>query len=148
VHPYLESDAGDLFCLAYSPTLETLYVGCQNTTLQWIDLRPAPGGDYHSHGYTPRRNHKFFDSSSRHDHRVSLEPPSESDSSLARSVTIEVCPRWHIPPTHVVSYAHFGYIYCMAVHPSPYEVSGNGEPDTGSVELVTGSGDETVKVRM
>ncbi|KAG6865510.1 hypothetical protein C0991_001941 [Blastosporella zonata] len=36
--PYLETGAGDLFSLAWSPSLQTIYIGCQNTSLQWYDF--------------------------------------------------------------------------------------------------------------
>ncbi|KAF8644410.1 hypothetical protein AX16_008471 [Volvariella volvacea WC 439] len=39
--PYLETASGDLFSLAWSPTLQTIYVGCQNTSLQWYTFPPA-----------------------------------------------------------------------------------------------------------
>jgi di- and tripeptidase len=42
IDPYLETGAGDLFSLAWSPTIQTLFVGCQNTSLQWLNLA-APG---------------------------------------------------------------------------------------------------------
>ena len=43
-----------------------------------------------------------------------------------------------VPPENVIDSAHYGYVYAMAVL-----VRGEGE-----VLLVTGSGDETVKVRL
>ena len=52
IHPHGETEAGDIFSLAYSsppgsgdaPGLNALFLGCQNTSLQWLDLsRP---GDY------------------------------------------------------------------------------------------------------
>ncbi|KAF8334688.1 uncharacterized protein EI90DRAFT_2914698 [Cantharellus anzutake] len=49
IHPHGETEAGDIFSLAYSPPhssmdsddapgLNTLFFGCQNTSLQWLDL--------------------------------------------------------------------------------------------------------------
>ena len=31
---YSAYDIGDIFCIAYSSTLETIYLGCQNTSIQ------------------------------------------------------------------------------------------------------------------
>ena len=49
IHPHGETEAGDIFSLAYSPPhsptdsgdalgLNALFFGCQNTSLQWLDL--------------------------------------------------------------------------------------------------------------
>ncbi|KAI0078214.1 Zn-dependent exopeptidase [Panus rudis PR-1116 ss-1] len=79
--PHFDTDAGDLFSLAWSPSLSTIYFGCQNTSLQWFTFTPdlsippeRENAHQHSldsalrsagvtHGAsTPRRVHKFFDS--------------------------------------------------------------------------------------
>jgi di- and tripeptidase len=78
IHPHGDTDSGDLFSLAYSPTLRTLYLGCQNTSLQWIDLshpewyavhpltEMTGGGVGGPAGLnSPRKFHKFFDSQPR-----------------------------------------------------------------------------------
>ena len=67
-----------------------------------------------------------------------------------------------VPSTNIVDSAHYGYIYCMGlVHRPSEEVQlrpfGEFEPETrytsehniwedGEIRLVTGSGDEDVKV--
>ncbi|KAM5533124.1 hypothetical protein V8D89_013172 [Ganoderma adspersum] len=76
LHPHLDTDSGDLFSLVWSPQSQTLYFGCQNTSLQWfsfpmttpellsvspslsLDVRSSSGAS------TPpsRKAHKFFDS--------------------------------------------------------------------------------------
>ncbi|GJE91816.1 Zn-dependent exopeptidase [Phanerochaete sordida] len=35
INPHLETDSGDLFCLAWHPRTSSLYFGCQNTSIQW-----------------------------------------------------------------------------------------------------------------
>ncbi|KAF9013391.1 hypothetical protein BDQ17DRAFT_1386947 [Cyathus striatus] len=34
IDPYLETGAGDLFSIVWSPSLQTIFIGCQNTSLQ------------------------------------------------------------------------------------------------------------------
>jgi di- and tripeptidase len=52
-----------------------------------------------------------------------------------------------VPASNVIDSAHYGYVYCMALLPSTREMSDNlSLPVDGSTQLVTGSGDETVKV--
>ena len=67
-----------------------------------------------------------------------------------------------VPSTNVVDSAHYGYIYCMGLVQRPSEEAqlrpfGKFEPETrytsehdiwedGEIRLVTGSGDEDVKV--
>jgi len=99
----------------------------------------------------PRPVHKFFAGSHpQYQHRVSVDstneipptPLSDLTSSQAELTVLS------IPATNIVSSAHHGYVYCMAVSPSPYW----GSDDTlytdaqSCVYLVTGSGDESVKV--
>lgn len=49
---------------------------------------------------------------------------------------------------NVIDSAHYGYIYCMALLPAGREGSDDPLPDSssGQVRLVTGSGDESIKV--
>jgi di- and tripeptidase len=143
IHPYHESDAGDLFCLTYSLDLDTLFIGCQNASIQWIDLstqsqhRPAHLLNIQ------RRYHKFFDSFPQIDRR----PPGEDSPNATASPTSETTTGeqdikvLHIPATQVFDYAHYGYIYCMTIHSS-------NQGDSAILQLITGSGDETIKVKL
>ena len=199
INPHGETDAGDLFSLVWCPTLQTLYFGCQDTSLQWFTF-PSPSqpnaassvhfitDDPSSSGRsTPtsaRRAHKFFDSYPQyqrrpadllarnptcstahaqqnvHAHGVSLPPtPPSSSSSLpstSSSPPREASPHrplavLQVPPCNVIYSAHYGYIYCMALVPSVREGSDDPPFDSTSerqdLQLVTGSGDESVKVR-
>lgn len=38
LNPHLDTDSGDLFCLAWHSATGTLYFGCQNTSIQWYDF--------------------------------------------------------------------------------------------------------------
>ena len=65
-HVYSTYDVGDLFSVAYSAQFETVYLGAQNTSIQWCSLkdqtaRRTPNPENHP----DRRNHRFFDSLDR-----------------------------------------------------------------------------------
>ncbi|KAK2459641.1 hypothetical protein APHAL10511_008286 [Amanita phalloides] len=155
IEPYLETGAGDLLSLAWSSSLQTIYIGCQNTSLQWLDfhrstsrslsisvtnLSPTSSGTLTP--LSPRRAHKFFDSYPQYERRVAdifannganRSDHSNSDSEReshnpAPQATIS------IPGSNVIDSAHYGYIYCMA------------KLDISEAQLATGSGDETVKI--
>lgn len=307
IHPYGETDAGDIYSLSFSytphsPSISSspstdraiLFFGCQNTSLQWVDLSSLikPNGpaaaskglhsgvtgslttesssnsefevefefeddegyngeineeNHHSledadeerqrhhrqigdeqqrrlphsnassrapsqsrHGGSksrrlsrpPKKLHKFFDSQPRGSQTQIFLPTTlvgsssavndpitvprntsfSSTGSLDKSpppketlrprryatTTLPQAPRpprprvLRVPSTNVVDSAHYGYIYCMELVPSPLvEVPlrpfGEFEPEArytsenntwekGEIRLVTGSGDEDVKV--
>ncbi|EMD39729.1 hypothetical protein CERSUDRAFT_150401 [Gelatoporia subvermispora B] len=106
LHPHLETDAGDLFSLAWFPEADTLYLGCQDTSLQFFSFSqaalphlppdsplpsvhpaagsgsasPAPSG---TSTPTFRRVHKFFDSYPQYTRR-----PADA---AARNPTCDSC---------------------------------------------------------
>ncbi|KAF8208640.1 hypothetical protein K438DRAFT_1812622 [Mycena galopus ATCC 62051] len=140
--PYLETGAGDLFSLAWCPSLQTIYVGCQNTSLQWYDFKcDRSFSDASASGTsTPRKPHKFFDSYPQFERKPAdihanngrsrdTSPHSDSNAPAPRAYL-------DIPPENVIDSAHYGYIYCMTLFQ-------DGETGT---RLVTGSGDESVKI--
>ncbi|TFK52694.1 Zn-dependent exopeptidase [Heliocybe sulcata] len=163
LHPYLETDAGDLFSLIWSPVFQTIYFGCQNTSLQWYRFTPRdqqPGSGTSTPSSRARKAHKFFDSYPQYERRAadifavngtltpstSLSSDGEPCVQLAAPVSL---PRavLHVPPENVIDSAHYGYIYCMALLPSNRDGSDDPEPTLkGKTQLVTGSGDETVKL--
>ncbi|KAJ7095467.1 hypothetical protein C8R43DRAFT_1081889 [Mycena crocata] len=153
--PYLDTGAGDLFSLAWSPSLQTIYVGCQNTSLQWYDfnsekhpisaasaifgeLPPSASGTS-----TPRKAHKFFDSYPQYERKPAdiyannNEPSRDISPHSDRSSVPAPRAYLDIPAENVIDSAHYGYIYCMAL------LQGG---EAGGVRLVTGSGDEFVKI--
>jgi di- and tripeptidase len=153
LYPYLDTGAGDLFSLAWSRAQQTIYIGCQNTSIQWYNLnaehRPvsafpgdAPGSA--SGTSTPRKAHKFFDSYPQYERKPAdiyakngssrdLSPHSERDAAVPTPRAF-----LSIPAENVLDSAHYGYIYCMALL----------QDSKQGVKLVTGSGDEFVKVRL
>ena len=98
----------------------------------------------------PRPVHKFFAGSHPQYQRTeSLDSASELPPTQASNATSSrtLCTVLSIPVTNIISSAHHGYVYCMAVSPSPHRGSDDPPADAHSyVYLVTGSGDESVKV--
>ncbi|KZT09086.1 Zn-dependent exopeptidase [Laetiporus sulphureus 93-53] len=193
LNPHGETDAGDLFSLAWSPALRTLYIGCQDTSLQWFTfpVSPFPSSSSFASGSTfldspdasgrstpTRRVHKFFDSYPQYQRRPadlfarnptclgcssgsppptppltssSLPSTSGSPSSSTQALQRPLI-MLQVPPANVIYSAHYGYIYCMALVPSSREASDDppfgaeADGEMRDLQLVTGSGDETVKL--
>ncbi|KAF8921560.1 hypothetical protein CPB85DRAFT_1271425 [Mucidula mucida] len=135
IDPYLETGAGDLFSLAWSKKLQTIYIGCQNTSLQWFDFKTGPPSD--SASSISRKAHKFFDSYPQYERRPADIYANNASSGQATPTLESVLPHFAIPVTNVVDAAHYGYIYSLAILE---------ECDSGDVKLVSGSGDETIKI--
>ncbi|KAF9046463.1 hypothetical protein BJ165DRAFT_1345379 [Panaeolus papilionaceus] len=138
IDPYLENGAGDLYSLAWSSALQTIYVGCQNTSLQWFNfLDPISRSDSSS-------IHKFFDSYPQHERKPADLNANNNASRPGRgtpdsdNVSDSSSPAYYlnIPSANVIDSAHYGYVYCMAML----------NPSGPSVQLATGSGDESVKL--
>lgn len=134
IDPYDDNGAGDLFSLAWDHSRQILYVGCQNTSLQWLSLATTAHDDNGT--MTPsgshRRAHKFFDSYPQYERK-----PADllANNTGASSPNLEEhIPRRRIPSSNVIDAAHYGYIYCMAW------------TNESGPRLVTGAGDETLKV--
>jgi len=155
LNPYLETGAGDLFSLAWNPATQVIYIGCQNTSLQWqgfskFQLGQCTHEQSGSGTTTPSRKvHKFFDSYPQYTHRpadlqannFSLSPSISKDGFGGTNSSL------NIPATNVIDSAHFGYVYCMTLLPSIREGTGEiAQKQVQNYYLVTGSGDETVKV--
>ncbi|KAF9485857.1 glutathione degradosome [Pholiota conissans] len=154
IHPYMGEGAGDLFSITWSSELQTIFIGCQNTSLQWFSFKDpilktslsASSLDLSASGScTPnaRKAHKFFDSYPQYERkaadiyanngvgRIRGRTSPESDFSDASNAEY-----LDIPATNVLDSAHYGYIYCMTILPER----------EGMIQLATGSGDETVKL--
>jgi di- and tripeptidase len=129
-------DVGDIFCTAYSAQYETLYIGAQNATIQWINLRGRSSRQTPDPQQHPdRRNHRFFDSKAvggvstprRNDDRWGLIPQAQ------RLLQID--------NTSVRNFAHNGYVYCMLMAKSP-----TVQVDADDEVLISGGGDGTIKL--
>jgi len=129
-------DVGDIFCTAYSPQHETLYIGAQNTTIQWAALNsPSRRVSHDSPNHPDRRSHRFFDSKAI----GGTVTPRRNEDRWA------LIPRAHaiveIDGYNIRQFAHYGYIYCMLVARGP-----TVEVDADEDVLISGSGDGTIKL--
>lgn len=158
LRPYLEDGAGDIFSLAWLPSTQTIFIGCQNTSLQWftfdddsivrsdsgLSIDNSTSGTSTPSTSLGRQAHKFFDSYPRFERRPAdlfarNAAPSAgrgSPESVHSDVNVPSIPELHIPATNVIDHAHYGYIYCMTL------LTSTGD---GITRLATGSGDEAVK---
>lgn len=131
---YSSYDVGDIFSTAYSATNDTLYLGSQNTSLQWVNFgleRPVPSRD----AYPTRRPSKFFDSTGPSG-RSSL--PAKSPQLRARrgsSSEEQVGALIEIGKDDIVQYAHYSYVFCLLI----------GTYD-GEEVLFTGGGDAAINI--
>ena len=133
-HIYSTYDVGDVFSVAYSTQFETVYLGAQNTSIQWCNLKPSstrrtPNPDNHP----DRRNHRFFDS-------VQAGGTSTPRQQTTRTL-ISDGEVLEIDKAHMVHYAHFGYVYCMLLVRGVTRLV-DSEEDV----LVSGGGDGTIKI--
>ena len=131
---YSTYDVGDVFCVTYSPRLQIVYLGTQNTSIQWYDLskkdlKPPPDPTAHP----VHRNDRFFDSKAPDG---SITPRSTSAEDLKALGGYEL----EIDKNDIVQYAHYGYVYCMLLVDAPTNRSGSSDL------LVSGGGDGTIKL--
>jgi hypothetical protein len=129
-------DVGDIFCVAHSVRRDTVYIGAQNTSIQWARLDdPRLRTTHASDSHPDRRNHRFFDSKAV----GGTSTPRRNDE------------RWaHMPRArHVVemdrgslqAYAHYGFVLCMLVARAPTVLV-----DADEDVLISGGGDGTIKL--
>ncbi|KAF2157577.1 glutathione degradosome [Myriangium duriaei CBS 260.36] len=130
-------DVGDIFCVAYSSRLQTVYLGLQNTAIQWFNLgakTAATGPSLKDHPLW-RENHPFYDSPGPGGIRTPR--PAEEDiraRDAKGGVALE------IPKDNIHHFAHYGYVYCMLLAPDIF----SGVP--GQEILITGGGDGVINV--
>ncbi|CCG84084.1 protein of unknown function [Taphrina deformans PYCC 5710] len=127
-------DVGDIFATAYSPRTDTLYLGSQNTSLQWVEFgleRPVPSRD----AYPTRRPNKFFDSTGPSG-RAALPVKSPTLGARRGSVGQEDSSSLiEIGRDDIIQYAHYSYVFCLLL----------GTFD-GEEVLYTGGGDGAINI--
>lgn len=133
-HVYSTYDVGDVFSVAYSPQFQTIYLGSQNTSIQWCSLkdtniRSPPNPENHP----DRRNHRFFDSVAAGGTSTPRSP------NILRGVGDGTL--LEINKSHMQQYAHFGYVYCMLI---VYRKTPPLESENDF--LISGGGDGTIKI--
>ncbi|PLB41385.1 glutamine amidotransferase subunit DUG2 [Aspergillus candidus] len=125
-------DVGDIFAVAYSSSLKTIYCGAQNTSIQWCDISQVDEATTQlSAAQLSRRTHRFFDSRGPDGTRAS-RPDSADGSHGGQVVTFK--------RDHHKLFAHHGYVYTMRL------VRGLVESAPTEEVLVTGAGDGVVKL--
>ena len=134
---YSSYDVGDIFCVAYSTILHTVYLGAQNTSIQWCSQEQK--------GTTacPKRQANgimdvqpdipFFDSRGPGGRRT--PKPADADVVPKHAKGGDVI---QIGKENVQHFAHYGYVYCMLL--------AKGVPEAAQEVLVTGGGDGIVKL--
>ncbi|PKI83477.1 hypothetical protein MVES1_002670 [Malassezia vespertilionis] len=151
---YPASDnSGDIFSMAWCSQQDTLFFGCQDTSIQWISITPTFLDDAPRQGLPESRPHKFFDSMSRAmgSSQNTLPLAVRTAEQLIRRTAVQIiakageAPKSRTPSkmvvlavskSHVLPSAHFGYVYSMIFVPTRGEVP----------LLASGSGDETVRL--
>lgn len=156
---YPASDnTGDIFTMAWHASLHTLYLGCQDTSIQWICITPEKLQEP-LHAVPDSRPHKFFDSMSRamagtsntlplavrtaeqligrtsvrrNDSVASGHSADQENGSTQPPLPMSVLA---VQKTCVIPSAHFGYVYSLAL-----------VPQRDALLLASGAGDETIRL--
>ena len=134
---YSSFDVGDVFCLAYSSSLHTVYLGAQNTTIQWCSniCKDSKSAARRRTPSARRNDDPFFDSTGPGG--VRTPRPADADITPRHARGGEVM---EIGKENVRHFAHYGYICCMLLVP-------DGIPESyGHETLITGGGDGVVKL--
>ena len=102
-------DIGDIFCVAYSSLHRTVYLGAQNTSIQWYDLkekdsRPRPALASHP----SQRKNRFFDSLGPGG--AQTPKPFGADAKPRDAVGGQ---ELQISSQDIHQFAHYGYVHCM-----------------------------------
>ncbi|RAK97693.1 glutamine amidotransferase subunit DUG2 [Aspergillus ibericus CBS 121593] len=127
-------DVGDIFAVAYSSSLKTIYCGGQNTSIQWCDIsQPDAALTRHSAAQLSRRTHRFFDSRGPDGSRAPRSDPGSDGVHRGGQVLT-------FKRDHHRLFSHHGYIYTMRL------VRGLIESAPTEEVLLTGAGDGVVKM--
>ncbi|TPX14563.1 uncharacterized protein E0L32_005255 [Thyridium curvatum] len=133
---YSTHNVGDIFSVAYSVQHDMLFIGAQNTTIQWVSLKdPGRKALHESDLHPDRRHHRFFDSKAvggtstprRNEERWNLIPKARTVLEVDRGA--------------ILPFAHFGYVYCMLMARAPTVLV-----DQDEEVLISGGGDGTIKL--
>lgn len=149
---YSSLDIGDIFSIAWSDALSTVFIGAQNAALLWCylpldDLEPEQNHPTTLERLPHFRYDKFFDSKGPGGSINSLQYKHQEfkDSSAdinSRSNLIE------ISNEDLIRFAHNGYIYCMEIYNCNNQVNYifNSYADIYQNILVSCGGDGMVNI--
>ncbi|KAJ0110265.1 hypothetical protein J7T55_000698 [Diaporthe amygdali] len=133
---YSLDHVGDVFSCAYSSQQDTVYIGAQDQSIQWVRLNDRDRRVPHNNPSHPdQRHHPFFDSKApggistprRKDKREELIPKAEATLEIDRG--------------SVGKFAHFGFVYCMIIARGPTVLV-----DSDEEVLISGGGDGSIKL--
>ncbi|KAL0088636.1 hypothetical protein F4703DRAFT_1734820, partial [Phycomyces blakesleeanus] len=123
-------DVGDVFSVVYAKQAQMLFLGCQNTSIQWYDLddlKNETAMDTTSHKSTVLRNKcqksRFF---------------ANGLGSNIENLEYKDVKQCVVREKNVLTNAHDGYVYCL--------IYSNDIPNVNGEVLVSGSGDGDVKI--
>ncbi|EFX05283.1 WD repeat protein [Grosmannia clavigera kw1407] len=133
---YSSYDVGDIFSVVYSVQHHTVFVGAQDTSIQWVDLNdPRRRAIQDSAQHPDKRHHRFFDSKAI----GGSSTPRRNEERWSHIPKAQTVLEAH--PSAIHQFAHYGYVYCMLVAKGP----AHNLPADDEV-LISGGGDGTVKV--
>lgn len=134
---YSNFDIGDVFAVTWAPTHEYLFLGCQNASIQWIQLyeRTSYNQTQDPSGLPSFRFDRFFDSKGPGGRMTPLQSASMTPKHSKPGAKL-----LEIPAKNVLQYAHYSYVYSLLVIKRT-ATSGQDEE-----YLVSGGGDGTVKI--
>ncbi|KAK5078684.1 hypothetical protein LTR64_002901 [Lithohypha guttulata] len=127
-------EVGDIFCVAYSSSIQTLFCGAQNSSIQWHQLSTPAVHNGTDNGDPGSRQHRFFDS---------LGPggaPNLLSHDIDGTVRAAGGQILTIASNCYQTYAHKSYIYSMVL------AKGLLEDESKQEALVTADGGGTIKV--
>lgn len=108
-------DIGDIFSLCWCNANKTIYFGCQNASILFVEFDLTKHtGDFNS--LPSNRFDKFFDSKGP----TGVSSPSKTTVQLSTRL-IEV------PSSSIISYAHNGFIYSLKIYDKTKLISGGGD---------------------
>jgi di- and tripeptidase len=133
---YSTFDVGDMFSVAYSAQHETVYMGAQNASIQWVNLKdPKRRVMQDSEKHPDRRYHRFFDSKAV----GGTSTPRRNDDRWGRIPRSQAV--LEVQTGAIRQFAHFGYVYSMLVAKGPTVLV-----DPEEEVLISGGGDGTIKL--
>lgn len=133
---YSTYDIGDVFCVCFSDRLRTVYIGSQNTTIQWYDLKEKDRRPRAKSDANPLlREDRFFDSSGPGGIRTPRPAETELRPKHAKGGQV-----LEIDKNNVLHFAHYGYVYCMLL-------ARDVVPEApGEDVLISGGGDGAINI--
>ncbi|KAF9972154.1 hypothetical protein BGZ73_004771 [Actinomortierella ambigua] len=137
-HIHSSQDVGDVFSVVYSEALNTMFIGCQNTSIQWMDFSDfktdTPVSPSITHTLRRQGPPSFFDGGAGNQIKKQLLTASMSNSLQPLPVLSKDDIRCSIPEENIQQNSHFGYVYCLLLGKVPnveeeilFSASGEGD---------------------